>query len=74
LSKKEKKQPSIFKPKKEEKAVKGMVVHRKQVYLIAKLSPSTKNASNQTKTVSMDCMQLFVIVLLSHCRPSLELS
>jgi hypothetical protein len=54
--------------------VKGMVVYRKQVYFIAILSPSTKNASNQRKTVSMDCMQLFVIVLLSHCRPSLELS
>jgi len=74
LSQKEKKQPSIFKPKKEEKSVKGMVVYREQVYLKAKLSPSTKNASNQTKTVSMDCMQLFVIVLLSHRRPSLELS
>jgi hypothetical protein len=54
--------------------VKGMVVYRKQVYLTAKLSPSTRNASNQTKTVSMDCIQLFLIVLLSHCRPSLELS
>jgi hypothetical protein len=74
MSQKEKKQPSIFKSKKEEKSVKGMVVYRKQVYLIAILSPSTKNASNQTKTVSMDCMQLFVIVLLSHGRPSLELS
>jgi hypothetical protein len=74
LSQKEKKQPSIFKPKKEEMSVKGMVVYRKQAYLIAKLSPSTKNASNQTKTVSIGCMQLFVIVLLSHCRPSLELS
>jgi hypothetical protein len=58
LSQKEKKQPSLFKPKKEEKSVKGMTVYRKQVYLLAKLSPSTKNTSNQTKTVSMDCMQL----------------
>jgi hypothetical protein len=74
LSQTEKKQPPIFNPKKEEKSVKGMIVYRKQVYLIAKLSPSTKNASNQTMTVSMDCMKLFVIVLLSHCRPSLELS
>jgi hypothetical protein len=35
-----KEQPSCFKPKKEEKSAKRMVVYRKQVYLIAIPSPS----------------------------------
>jgi hypothetical protein len=36
--------------------------------------PHTNTITWETKTVSIDCMQLFVVVLLSPCRPSLELS